>query len=428
MIGIIGAGISGLTLAYELKKRQISFRILEASRVGGYLQSEKIGNYLLDYGANSLLCDRQVMDFIHEIGLGNDIIFPNAVSKHRYIFKGGKYQVLPASPPSLLFGDFFSWKTKWAIFKERNRKVESNPNETLSQFFGRRFSQEIVDYALNPFVSGIYAGNPYELLLDKTFPILADYEKNYGSVLKGFLKNSNAERRQSINFRNGIQSLPQRLAEKIGDSLEKKTAVEVLKTGQVLTENEVFSFDQLVITAPAFATATLLQNAFPDLASALAKVRYPPMTVVYTAFKKNQVGHHLNGFGGLNPKVENQFSAGSIWTSSLFPDRCPEDEVLLTSFVGGTQYAENALMPDEKILEKLNLELSKNYQILGKPVFQHLYHWAKSIPQYDQAINVVYKQIELLASKNIFFCTNWKDGISVADCIKKAIKLAEKLK
>ncbi len=426
MIGIIGAGISGLTLAYELQKRHIPFRILEASsRVGGYLQSEKIGYYLLEYGANSLLCDKQVMDFIHEIGLGNEIIYPRAVSKNRYIFKNGKYQALPTSPLSLLWSNFFSWKTKWAIFKEKNKKAENKPDETLTAFFRRRFSQEIVDYALNPFVSGIYAGNPDQLLLAKTFPLLADYEKKYGSVLKGFIKNRHAARRQSINFHNGIQALPQRLAEKIGDSLEKKTAIEVLKTGHILTENETLSFDKLVITAPTFATAELLKNAFPDLSNALCKVHYPPMTVVYSAFKKTQVRHHLNGFGGLHPAIENQFSAGSIWTSSLFPDRCPDDEVLLTSFVGGTQYAHNALLPDEVLLEKLNAELSKNYQISGKPVFQHLYRWERAIPQYELIMNEIDEKTEQLAKENIFFCANWKGGVSVADCIKKAIKMAE---
>ncbi|TAH20969.1 MAG: protoporphyrinogen oxidase [Cytophagales bacterium] len=427
MIGIIGAGISGLTLAYSLKKRNIPFFILETTdRIGGYLHSEKIGNYLLEYGANSLLCDSNILDFIQEIGLAGEVVHTNSVSKNRYIFKNGRYQILPSSPPKLIFSNFFSWKTKLAILKERNVKSKAKANETLSIFFERRFSKEIVDYTLNPFISGIYAGNPDELLVGKTFPVLAEYEQNYGSVLKGFIKNSGAERRKSINFQNGMQTLPDRLASLVQlGSIRKIERIEkIIKLPNNLFQIGDNQCDKLVITSPAFATAQLLQTLFPHFATALEKVHYPPMTVVYSAFKKSQVGHHLNGFGGLHPKIEKQFSAGSIWTSSVFPNRCPADEVLLTSFVGGSQYAENALLPKEILLEKLNQELCRNYQIEGKPIFQHLHHWAKAIPQYDLTINEVYRQAEGLEKENIFVCANWKDGVSVADCIRKALHLA----
>ncbi len=430
MIGIIGAGISGLTLAYLLQKRQVPFFILEASdRIGGYLHTQRVGDYLLEYGANSLLCDKEVLDFINEIGLTNEVVHTNPVSKNRYIFKNGKYRVLPSSPPKLLMSSFFSWKTKLAIFKERNVKSIAKENETLSTFFERRFSKEVVDYALNPFVSGIYAGNPDELLLDKTFPILAEYEQKYGSVLKGFIKNSGAERRQSINFKNGIQTLPNRLAEIINktESMKYEAAKTVHQNANFSFQLNDYQCDKLIITTPTSATAQLFKVMLPNFATALEQVNYPPMTVVYSAFKKSQVGHLMNGFGGLHPKIENQFSAGSIWTSSVFPNRCPADEVLLTSFVGGSQYIDNALLPKEKLLEKLNKELSKNYQISGQAVFQHLHHWAKSIPQYDLNINEVYRQTNELEKENIFVCANWKDGVSVADCIKKAIRLADKL-
>lgn len=430
MIGIIGAGISGLSLAYLLQKRKIPFFILESSeQIGGYLHTEKIGDYLLEYGANSLLCDKEVLAFITEIGLEGEVIPTNAVSKNRYIFKEGKYQVLPSSPPKLLLSNFFSWKTKLAIFRERMVKSVAQKNETLSAFFERRFSKEIVDYALNPFVSGIYAGNPDELLLDKTFPILVEYEQKHGSVLKGFIKNSGAERRQSISFKNGMQSLPNKLA-----TLIDKAYLKMSESAGIVHQNANFSFqlndyqcDKLVITTPTSAVAQILKNISPDFSMALEKINYPPMTVVYSAYKKTQVGHHLNGFGGLHPKIENQFSAGSIWTSSVFPNRCPVDEVLLTTFVGGSQYIDNAILPKEILLGKLNEELCKNYKITGKPIFQHLHHWAKSIPQYDININEVYQQAEDLEKNNIFVCANWKDGVSVADCIKKAIRLADRL-
>lgn len=426
MIGIIGAGISGLTLAYSLHKRQIPYFVVEASdRVGGYLQSEKLGKYQLDYGANSLLCDQKIRQWIAEIGLNDEILGTNPISKNRYIFKNGQYKILPTSPPALIFSNFFSWKTKLAIFKERNKKAEHIENETLTSFFKRRFSQEIVDYALNPFVSGIYAGNPEELLLGKTFPLLEEYEKNYGSVLKGFIKNKGNARRQSISFKGGMNTLPQKLASIIAPNLYLNTPIEKIeKVSNVWKINDL-TCDKLVITTSAFSASNLLKDIFPAFAEALVKVNYPPMSVVYSAFKKLQVKHALNGFGGLHPQIERQFSAGSIWSSSVFSDRCPPDEVLLTSFVGGTQYATHAQLPDALLLEKLNAELQKNYQIEGSPIFQHIFRWEKSIPQYDLNISAVHEKSKDLEKENLWICANWQGGVSVADCIKKAMALGE---
>ena len=178
MIAIIGAGISGLTLAYFLEKKQIPYILLESSsKVGGYIHTVKKQPYLLELGPNSLLINKETEAFIDEIGLSNELLPANEVSKNRYIFRKGKYRVLPSSPPKLLFNSFFSLKTKWAIFRETRKKPLLIQNETLSQFFKRRFGKEVVKYALDPFVAGIYAGDPSLLLLEKTFPFLREYEQ-----------------------------------------------------------------------------------------------------------------------------------------------------------------------------------------------------------------------------------------------------------
>lgn len=224
-VGIIGAGISGLTVAYELQKRGIDYQLWEASdRPGGYIQSslDRVDNqhkgakYLRELGPNSLLGNADMLLWLDELGLTPELSFSKPVSKARYIFRNGRYKKLPSGPVSLLFGGFFSWKTKLAILRERNNKTLSTPGETLSQFFRRRFSGEIVDYALGPFVAGIYAGDPEKLLVSETFPVLLQYEKEYGSVLRGLIKNQSATgRRQSFSFRKGMQMLPDALAAKL---------------------------------------------------------------------------------------------------------------------------------------------------------------------------------------------------------------------
>ncbi|MEM6299661.1 MAG: FAD-dependent oxidoreductase, partial [Bacteroidota bacterium] len=161
---------------------------------------------------------------------------------------------------------------------------------------------------------------------------------------------------------------------------------------------------------------------------ALGQVSYPPMATVYSVFKKSSVGHPLDGFGGLHPQKEGLFTAGSIWNSSTFSGKCPDDEVLLTTFIGGELYRERALMPEDEILNRVTEELKKLYQITGEPVFQHFYRWEKAIPQYDTSIITAHEEAEKAESEGLFVAANWKDGISLADAFKKAKDLGELLK
>jgi oxygen-dependent protoporphyrinogen oxidase len=436
-IGIIGAGISGLTLAYELQKLGIDYYIWEAAdQAGGYIQSRREvvegGSYLRELGPNSLLGDADLLLWLDELGLTSDLTFSKPVSKVRYIFRNGQYQQLPSGPPSLLFGSFFSWKTKWAIFQERNNKTVSPGNETLAQFFRRRFSDEIVDSALGPFVAGIYAGDPEQLLVSETFPSLLEYENEYGSVLRGLIKNqSKTGRRQSFSFRDGMQMLPNALASKLKKlSLNSpvKRINKVANGWQVETGTGTQLVDKLVLTTGTDVSTKLVEPYYPDFANALRAITYPPMTAVHSAYKRADVQHPLNGFGGLNPKSEKRFSSGHIWSSSVFEGRCPEDEVLLTTMVGGQMNPDNARLPDDVIFRNVHQELADSFGIsASKPVFHAIQRWERAIPQYDINIVAVKPPIKDAETHNLFVCANWYGGISLSDCIHKARELAEQL-
>ncbi len=433
MVIIIGAGISGLTVAWHLQKKNIDYLLLEATdRAGGYIQSERDGDYLFESGPNSLLADADLFSFLEELDLKSQILESNDVSKNRYIFRRGKYRKLPSKPQELLFNSFFSWKTKWAIYRELNKKPQNIENETLAGFFGRRFSREIVDYALNPFVSGIYAGNPEEMMLEKTFPLLKEYEQQYGSVIRGFMKNNKSERRKSISFVDGMETLPAKIAEKLENVVLKSKVHAVFRNEPsheflLDTTNGAYNANYLVVTSPAYTIPHYLIKLFPKFANAVLQIDYPKMCVVHTVYKKQDVRHPLNGFGGLNPFKENLFTLGSIWSGSTFKGRCPEDEVLFTSFVGGRMREEYAELGDEEIKTRVNQELKKNYQISNEPVFQKIMHWDKAIPQYNQNALEAQEMSKTLEKENIFICGNWVDGVSISDCIKKAKKIAEKI-
>ncbi|MDB5243268.1 MAG: protoporphyrinogen oxidase [Spirosoma sp.] len=445
-IGIIGAGISGLTLAYELQRRGIGYYIWEAStQPGGYIRSQRDAGsdhqqtYLRELGPNSLLGDADLLLWLDELGLTPQLTFSKPVSKDRYIFRDSHYRRLPSGPPSLLFGSFFSWKTKLAILQERSNKTISPPGETLAQFFRRRFTTEIVDYALAPFVAGIYAGDPERLLVSETFPVLLRYERDYGSVLRGLIKNqSTAGRRQSFSFRDGMQTLPNALAAQL-THLSLNDPVEYI--GRVGTNSWLVksatgtqTVDRLVLAVGTDAAARLvshtdLSERYAPLAEALRRVEYPSMTVVHSAYKRADVQHPLNGFGGLNPRQEGRFAAGHIWSSSIFDGRCPDDEVLFTTFVGGAGGAEtNARKPDNIVFGHIHQELAHAFGIRAiEPVFRAIYRWERAIPQYNEHIVAVKDQVELVETDNLFVCANWYGGLSLSDCIGKARSFAGKL-
>lgn len=437
MIGIIGAGISGLSLAFHLQKLDIPYILLEASeQVGGYIStmhenSINRKSYLLELGPNSIMVDNEIHQLINDVGLADELQASNDISQNRYIFREGRYRKLPSKPSKLLFNSFFSFSSKLAIFKERKKPKQVIENETLSQFFERRFSKEIVDYALSPFVAGIYAGDPEQLLIAKAFPQIYQYEQEYGSVVKGLIKNKSGERRQIFSFKEGMQALPQGIAKKLDHLKLGKTVENIQKNNNGFTiyanEGQTFEVKQLVIATAAPAAQQFLANTYPEFTQALSKIYYPPVVAVHSIYKRQDVKHPLNGFGGLNPKTEELFTSGSIWSSSVFNNRCPEDEVLFTTFIGGSTAPENTRQSKQITLGKVHQELAENYQIRNNPLHQNMYRWDKALPQYDMNVLEAHQIADKLENEQLYVCANWKDGVSLPDCIKKGKKLAQQL-
>ncbi len=440
-IAIIGGGISGLTLAWYLQKSGVAYDLFEAdARPGGNLRSWATPEgYLLETGPNSLQLSPELELLLADLNLTDQVQEAAAVSQQRYVLRAGRYQVLPGSPPALLTNGFFSLKAKWQLLKEfRQPAAPIDPTETVAHFFRRRFGPEILDYAVNPFMAGIYAGDPEQLLINKTFPQLTALEQQHGSVLRGLMKGGKgAGRRRIITLNGGIQTITDTLAAKL-TNYQPGTAVTALSratdgTYQLeLTGPQGLEaapgYTHLALALPTYAAAPLLEPLFPQAAAALAAVHYPPMTAVFSAYDRAAVTHPLNGFGALHPKVEGSYAAGSIWTSSIYPQRVPAGQVLFTTFVGGAQYADAASQPEAAQQAAVHAELSKFYGITGAPRWQGRYAWPRSIPQFDQQIMGAHAAADTLAADNILAVANWRAGVSVPDCIRHAQRTAEALR
>lgn len=451
-IAILGAGITGLTAAYRLSQRGHRVRVFESSgRLGGAIGTEQVDGWLIERGPNTLLAhDASVAVLLDELGLADERVFARPAAKNRFIVRGGRLLPVPLSPPALLTSSLFSVGAKLqllgdAFARPRVRTVDVS----LADFVRSHFGQEIVDYALNPFVSGVYAGDPRKLSARYSFPKLWELEQKHGSLLRGQI--AKAQTRPSggiFSFRCGLQTLPDALAARLpAGAVSRHAAIEALvpsaapkKNGPAAahwsvvwhdgrtTHTEVFDAVIAAIPAPALAQLRLGTLGERPLAS-LESIEHPPVSSVFLGYRREQVAHALDGFGVLVPEVERRTVLGILFCSTLFADRAPDEHVALTVMVGGTRQPDVARLPTDQLLAAITPDLRELLGVSGAPVFQRHTFWPRAIPQY----NLGYQQhLETIAAaerahRGLFIGGQARDGISVPACIAAGEKLAARV-
>jgi len=402
----------------------------------------------MNYGANTLFVDVQAMAFLERVGLGPNWVEPSALSKARYILRGGRYKKLPSGPLSLFFGNFFSWHTKRLIIREYFLGPKAGPltphlalspqdigqgqshqSESVYNFFLRHFGQEVCDYAVQPFLAGIYAGDAHQLKMSLIFPKLVALELKYKSLLKGLQKEGfGAGRRTSISFVLGMRELCEALADMTPvqgqthiEKLERLPDAHWLATD---TQGRSYTAAHVVLAVPAYEAAHLLASTHPSVAQRLAHIHYTGMAQVHLGFETTTIGSPLLGFGGLHPPSEGTFASGILWISSVLPMRAPAGQQLLVAFVGGQGRTIIEGLSDAQILDRAEAECRKLYHITAPATVRHLRRWARAIPQYDEhALGLDALATELKAD-NLYLQANYLGGVSVQDCIKKGLKLS----
>jgi len=224
-----------------------------------------------------------------------------------------------------------------------------------------------------------------------------------------------------------MEVLPKQLASKLGDSVRLNTPVagiQMLDEGLWMVNREEFT--DVLIAIPTHAQTEL--NAPFDLDS-FSEIYYPPVASLSLGFGLNQFTHPLNGFGMLIPKIEDRFSLGALFPSSIFSGRAPGGMALLTVFIGGSQSPERALMDEDDMVANALKDLEDLLGLDGKPDFTHLSVWPKAIPQYvvgyEKHLNRM-KQIEE-EHPGIHFAGHYRDGISVANSILSGLNVAERI-
>lgn len=441
-IVIIGAGITGLSTAYWLKKDGFKVKILEASnQVGGNIKTEKHQNFVFDTGPNSgLETTPLIKQIVDELNLQDEFVYANKESNKRYILRDNVLHPLPMNPKDFITTRLFSTSGKFRVLLEPFiGKSKDGYYQSVAEFVRRRLGQEFLDYAINPFVSGVFAGDPENLSVKSAFPKLYRLEEVYGGLFKGMIKGAKERKQRAekskqsaamFSFRNGMSVLTNRLGEFLKDEIllnHKLTKVQKVDDRILINAVEdgnekVFETKSVLFTIPAYSTAEILRELDGYLHNHLITIYYPPVLVLNVIYRKDKIGQPLDGFGFLIPEKEKKSFLGAIWNDSIFPNRGDQDFASFTIFVGG---ARQAKIFENDLNELINQVLSEFEQIMKitiKPESIKYKFWEKAIPQYslgyiekENAINQFEKN-----NKGIFLGGNYRGGISVGDCIKNS--------
>lgn len=443
MVAILGGGIAGLTAAFELEQQGIDFELFEATKyVGGKIQSERIKGFIVEHGPNSLHNATPLMQrIIDACGLGKDQIFADEAAKKRFVVRNSILTALPMSPPDLLSSGFFSWRTKLRMAREPFvSSFKGSKEESVAEFVRRRLGQDILDYAVDPFVTGIFAGNPELLSIKHAFPSLFSFEQEKGSLLKGMLsrKGNSTHDRRIFTFKEGVQMLPNAIARRFTDRIHTRKEVKAIvpsgKRWRVdIAEDkhlETRNFDAVISTIPLPQLTKVGLEVGLDR-TPLNTVSYPPVSVVVMGFNASAVSHPLDGFGMLVPnKEKSKRILGTIFTSSVFPSHAPEGCIQLTTMIGGARQPDMSRLTTD-LLEYFVLDdLHELLGIYGDPILVQHIHWKTAIPQYNLGYGVVKAVMNNLEAMHpgLFFAGNYRQGISVSDAMESGYQAAQKTK
>ena len=438
---VIGGGIAGLSCAYYLRKHGIEVSVFERnSSSGGHMRSALADEkYLLEYGPNSFLPSaKPIFSLARELSIDSQIISNSNKKPKRFILKNGKLVALPTGPRAFLTSDIMSFSGKLRLLTEPWVKSRSENDESLASFVRRRAGEEVLENLVNPFVSGVYAGDSEQLSAASVFPKLIELEQSKGSVLKGMKSLNSAAGKQKAaqmySFRWGMGTLSARLEEVLHRDLRLQTCIEAvdrLPNGRLTVRVEAprrsFEADAVVIAAPAWVASRIAAPLLPEAISPLMSIPYVPLTVVHTAFKRSQMPHSLDGFGFLVPCSENVRLLGSIWPSSLFCGRCPRDEVLLTNYIGGATDTSAVELEDHELLSHVLTGLEKATGVQAEPTFAKIQRLNQAIPQYNighqERLQMIMQNTSQQAG--LFLTGNYFSGVSVADTIEHARSTAD---
>lgn len=441
-VAIVGAGISGLTAAYELHRRGLRVRLVEQrERPGGVILTEHVDGFVVDAGPDSLLVQKPAaLDLCRELGL-SDRLLPTQPPRTAFVYRAGVLHPLPETSilgfPTRLWplatSSLFSPGAKIRMAREvlcRPRATEED--ESIASFVDRHFGREAVEYIAEPLLAGIHAGDVERLSIRAAFPKLVEAEADRGSIIRAFADRTGRGGDAAFRSLPGgigelVETLVARLPERAlrcgatADRVELGAGASVVFGGRARLAART-----VILAMPAWAAAPLVEGLDAELARLCAAIPYWSTAIVVLGYPRAAVGHPLQGTGFVVPRREGlRITAGS-WVSSKWPHRTPEGQVQLRAFLGGARDPGAVDRGDADLIGAATRDLSAILAIRGEPTLTRVYRWRRASPQQEVGHLALMAQIDrcLRRLPGLFLTGTGLRGVGIPDCIADARAIA----
>ena len=445
---IVGAGLTGLTAGFYITKQGKTVAIVEKqNRVGGQIQTFEEDGFIFEKGPNTgVISYPEVAELFQDLAPLCSLETAREESKRRLIWKGNRFHEIPSSLLGGVTTPLFSLFDKFRLLGEPFRKKGNNPNESVAQLTRRRMGNSFLDYAVDPFLSGVYAGNPEKLITRYALPKLYNLEQEYGGFIKGAMAKAKIPKsdrdklatKKVFSATNGLEQLPKAMAKRIGleniftgaDKLRITPGSDVWDISFTTKGEELkLQAKQVITTTGAYALQELLPFIDSHLMDKITCLEYAPVVQISVGIKDTK-GLSFNAFGGLVPSKENREVLGILYPSACFEGRAPKGGALFSFFIGGVKHHELTTLSDEE-LEALvirNFHSMLKFPTDIKPDMIKIFRHKKAIPQYELSSGDRFEAIRLIENKypTLTLAGNIIGGIGMSDRIRQGVELATK--
>jgi oxygen-dependent protoporphyrinogen oxidase len=456
---VVGGGVTGLAAAYAIHRARpdVEIRLFEARpRLGGNIATEREDGFVIDAGPDSFVRTKpEALELCRELGLESELIPTREVARHVFVahhgrlerMPGGMALAVPTRLRPLLDTPLLSSMGKLRLLAEPLVPPDlSGDDESIESFFARRIGHEGATRLAGPLLGGIYAGDVSKLSIQSTFPQLVGLERQYGSLLRGFLalelaggqtpsirevyawlRRKGEARAASpfLSLRQGMGSLIDALVRALpADSVQTGASVTGIQkldgTFRVEAGGESVLAHSVILAAPAHVAAGLVPDA--ELARELSEIPYVSTATVFFGLDRAAVAHGLEGFGFIVPPGEANVLA-STWVSSKWDARAPEGRALVRAFVGGARdEARVESSTDAELVSLARTDLERFMGSLGTPRFTRVYRYANAGPQPHVGHG---KRLERIAARlqglpGLYVAGAAYEGVGIPDCVRQA--------